>query len=274
MNPTLKNAVRQFLPRALKPHHILGGPLRNYRIVTSWHDYPAAILGKTEGPLLDWFAQNVHTGETWLDIGAHYGYTALALAHFVGASGRVFAFEPMLTSAGCIAQTRRLNGLGQLTVLPLALGNAQGLDLERLPVVRGMIDSTLKPGKGSSNGSGGHIATATGPNLNAQDWQEPLLVTGLDELWQRVCASDARVHGIKVDVQGMELQVVRGMMTLLKAQHPKLVIEVHTGVSRPGLLDLMAQAGYSPRALPVEPVAGETTAQFVDDKSYAFLPQL
>lgn len=265
MNPTLKNTLRFFLPRALKSHHILAGPLRNYRIVTSWHDYPAAILGKTERPLLDWFAQNVHAGETWLDIGAHYGYTALALAHFVGARGRVFAFEPMLTSAGCIAQTRRLNGLAHLTVLPLALGNAHGLDLERLPVVRGMIDSTLATENVVTNdvaGRNGHV------------WDEPLLVAGLDELWERVCAGDTRVHGIKLDVQGMELHVLKGMLTLLQSQHPKLVVEVHTGVSRTDLLTLLEQAGYSHGALPIEPLAGETIPQFVDDRSYAFLPNL
>jgi len=49
----------------------LGGLLKGYVIVTSWHDYPAAILGRTERALLDWFAHNVGSGETWLDVGAH-----------------------------------------------------------------------------------------------------------------------------------------------------------------------------------------------------------
>lgn len=255
MNPTLKRVVRGFLPRTLKAHSILAGPLQNYRIVTSWHDYPAAIMGRTERQLLDWFARNVHAGETWLDIGAHYGYTALALAHYVGKQGRVFAFEPMLTSAGCLAQTRRLNELSQLTVVPLGLGNAPGLDLERLPVVRGMIDSTLK-----SNGANGH------------SWQETLLVAGFDDLWRTLSGSDTRVHGIKLDVQGMELHVLRGMMGLLQTQHPKLVVEVHAGVARPELIALLKRAGYTDDALPIEPLEGETTAQFVNDKSYAFLP--
>lgn len=153
MNATLKKNVRRLLPRAIKPHHIRAGPLSGYQIVTSWHDYPAAIMGNTERPLLDWFSREVKPGETWLDIGAHYGYTAIALAHFVGARGRVFAFEPMLASAGCIAQTRQLNDLAQLTVVPFALGNTHGMALEQLPIVRGMLDSTLAHSNGQK-GSG------------------------------------------------------------------------------------------------------------------------
>lgn len=255
MNQTLKRTLRRFLPRVRKAHHIRGGLLKNSQIVTSWHDYPAAILGRTEAPLLDWFGANVQSGETWLDIGAHYGYTAIALAQRVGAQGRVFAFEPMLTSAGCLAQTRQLNKLAQLTILPLALGDARAWRLEQLPVVRGMVDSTLNENGRAEN-----------------DWHEALMVIALDCIWHELCGGDARVHGIKIDVQGMELHVLRGMMELLQQQHPKLVVEVHAGVSRIELGALLHQAGYSRPPIAIEPEVNETVAQFHDDKSYAFLP--
>ena len=253
MNPALKRVLRRMLPRTLKAHRIRGGLIRNYQIVTSWHDYPAAILGTTEKPLLEWFVANARAGETWLDIGAHYGYTAIALAHCVGAQGRVFAFEPMLTSAGCIAETRRLNHFTQLTIVPFALSDARGLGLEQLPVVRGMADSTLKT------------------NAGADAWHEQLLVARLDEIWSALCGDNVQVHGVKIDVQGMELHVLRGMMQLLQAQHPKLVVEIHAGVSRAELRALVQQAGYARPAIPIEPAADETEAQFLDDTSYAFL---
>src|SRR2546425_11546720 len=105
---SLKRRLRFLLPRRIRPHRILRGRLRGYRIVTSWHDYPGAILGRTERPLLDWFEQNVEVGETWLDIGAHYGYTAIALSRLVGPAGRVFAFEPEIATCGHLALTRSL----------------------------------------------------------------------------------------------------------------------------------------------------------------------
>ena len=48
---SLKPAVRKLAPRTIRAHRILGGPLRGRVIVTSFHDYPAAILGRTEQPL-------------------------------------------------------------------------------------------------------------------------------------------------------------------------------------------------------------------------------
>ena len=149
MNPRLREAVRAFLPRSLKAHRIRRGPLAGQRIVTSWHDYPGAITGSTEAELLNWFARNVKPGETWLDIGAHYGYTGIALANLVGKAGRVVAFEPVAETAGCFSQTREINGLKQLHVVPLGLSSARGIRPVRLPVSRGMADRTLASTQGT-----------------------------------------------------------------------------------------------------------------------------
>ena len=196
MNESLKGVLRRFLPRTLSEHTILGGPLRGSEIVTSWHDYPAAILGRTEDALLDYFKNQVGNGETWLDIGAHYGYTAIALSKLVGPSGRVFAFEPMLTTSGCISRARFLNNIPQLTVIPMALGDCQDMTIDTLQSVRGMIDSTLQGSTG---------------------FKETFVASRLDWLWPRISGSDLRIHGVKIDVQGMELQVLEGMATLARS---------------------------------------------------------
>ena len=250
MNTTLKSILRRCLPRAVRSQRILTGALRGQRIVTSWHDYPAAILGRTERPLLAWFARCVRPGETWLDVGAHYGYTALALSYLVGPSGRVFAFEPTISTAGYLAETRRLNALPQVTVLPFALGAPESLEIKHLPVTRGMVDSTIGQG----------------------EWVETILVARLDWLWPRTCGDSERIHGVKVDVQGMEIDVLRGMADTLKRQQPKLVVELHPGVSRADLLGFVESLGYSPQATPIEAMEGEVSAQYVDDQSYAFEP--
>jgi len=248
--------ARWRLPRRISAHRILTGPLRGKRIVTSWRDYPAAIAGITEPELLSWFERNVGPGETWLDIGAHYGYTAISLAGLVGASGRVFAFEPMTATAGCLARTRQANDLECLTVLPLALGSGENIRLERLATVRGMVDSTLNLSKGG-----------VGPQ---QSWSEMILVAPMDWLWPRICQERPRIHGVKIDVQGMELHVLRGMAETLRLHRPKLVVEFHRGVDRTEALGLLRGIGYSSLAVPVEPMPGEVEPRFADDRSYAF----
>ena len=250
MNAHLKAGLRWFFPRSIARHRILAGPLRGSAIVTSWYDYPAAILGRTEGALLEWFRKNVAKGETWLDVGAHYGYTAIALCKLVGSAGRVYAFEPMLTTAGAISKTRLLNTLTQLTVIPMALGNCREVALDSMTSVRGMIDSTL----GETDGL-----------------KESFLVSRLDWLWPVISGSDQSVHGIKIDVQGMEIEVLEGMAAMMEQHRPKLLVELHPGVSRSKLLEVIASFGYSPRGIPLEPLPGETDPVYAD-RTYIFSP--
>ncbi len=253
MNKALKNAIRILLPRTIGPRRILAGPLSGQHLVTSWHDYPAAILGRTEQPLLGWFKENVRLGETWLDVGAHYGYTAIALAQLVGPGGKVYAFEPMTASAGCIARTRSINNLTQLNVVPFALGQCETIATQRLPQTRGMVDSTIK---------------AAGPD-------EPFMVASLDWLWPRIGQTGdgpiPRVDGVKIDVQGMELEALKGMLRTLRQDRPKLVVELHEGVSRDEFLAIIDAAGYSPLGHAIDqPITQQ--AQFSDNISYAFAP--
>jgi FkbM family methyltransferase len=247
--------MRWRLPKRIGDHRILSGALRGRRIVTSWYDYPAAIAGITEPQLVAWFGRNVSAGETWLDIGAHYGYTALCLGGLVGPTGRVFAFEPMAATVGCLARTRFINGLESLTVVPLALGAVEGMQLQKLATVRGMIDSTVR---------------ADGTNPSHSQWSEMILVAQMDWLWPRIAAGDLRIHGVKIDVQGMELHVLRGMAETLRTHRPKLVVELHHGVDRAEVLQLLTEIGYSIKATPIEPVDDEVEARFHNDRSYSF----
>jgi FkbM family methyltransferase len=248
MQGVLKASIRRLLPKRYTPHQIISGPLHGMRIVTSWNDYPAAILGYTEKALLQWLACNVRIGETWLDIGAHYGYTAMAMARLVGAKGRVFAFEPMLSTAGCVFRSVAINRLRQVTVVPMGLGSPSELEIKRIATTRGMADSTIESGRDES----------------------AIFVASFDWLWPQICGGDSRIDGVKIDVQGMEIDVVRGMAELLKMWKPKLALEVHGGVDRETLLALLENCGYARDASPIEPVAGETSARYLENRSYEF----
>jgi FkbM family methyltransferase len=216
--------------------------------MTSWHDYPRSIIGRAENSLLDWFARNVNLGETWLDVGANYGYTAIALSQLVGPLGRVYAFEPMLSTAGYLSQSRHLNNFLHLMVIPFALGASEGMEVKHLPVVRGMVDSTLQE----------------------EQWTEKILVASLDFLYPQICGNQPQVDGIKIDVQGMEIETLQGMSETLRTFKPKLVVEIHRGVDRNCLLDLIEAVGYRRQAVPIEPMPGEIDAKLVDDRSYVF----
>jgi FkbM family methyltransferase len=250
MTERVKRSIRGWLPKGVYNHRIKSGKLRGYRIYTSWHDYPAAIAGYTERTLLTWFEKNILPGETWLDVGAHYGYTAIALCKYVGPTGRVFAFEPTLSTVGYLAQTRVENKLNQLTVVPFGLGGDENLEIIELPYERGMLDSTV----------------------NGCDWRETLFVARLDWLWQAICGENYTIDGIKIDVQGMEVEVLRGMSGHLQAQKPKLIIELHKGVDRSAFLHQIKSCGYSPEAISLVDDEHELVSKLLDDTSYVFSP--
>ena len=240
LTSVLREAIRCFLPTERKPHRIRRGPLQGRLIYTSWHDYPGAIRGDTEGPLLTWFARHVLPGKTWLDIGAHYGYTAMALANLVGTSGRVFAFEPVAETASCMVRTKELNHLDPIRVVPLGLSTEQSV--QRISVYRGMADKTVNKSK------------------------ELINVAAFDALWGALCEGNPEVHGVKIDVQGMEREVLEGMTGMLRASRPRLIVEFHAGVDRKAILDLLDSCGYSPKSEAVEP----DSCELMDNKSYVF----
>ena len=240
-----KSLVRELLPRGHSAHGIMSGPLRGMRIVTSWHDYPAAILGYTERKLVDWLLANALPGETWLDVGANCGYTSLALSRAVGPDGRVFAFEPALTTAACLERTARANRLDQLVTLPFALSEAPRPVVSRFATERGMIDSQL-PADGQVD-------------------MTSIINVGLDAVWDGISDGNPTVHGIKIDVQGMELDALRGMARLLARHRPRIVLEIHRDVPRDDVLGLLESCGYLPDMEPID----DTLGAFADPQSNA-----
>lgn len=89
-----------------------------------------------------------------------------------------------------------------MMIVPFSLGEGTSLTLKQLPVARGMVDSTI----------------------NNAEWKETFLETSLDWLWPKICGNQTHINGIKIDVQGMELDTLRGMKELLIKHKPKLVI--------------------------------------------------
>lgn len=247
----LKERVRFLLPRRIKKRRILSGPMSGMYICTSWHDYPAAILGRTEGRLLAMLGDLVAPGETWLDVSSHYGYTAIAIAQKVGPTGRVFAFEPVLETAGHLSATLRANRLNNTTVVPLGLTDSPVISKMFAPSNRGMTDHQQRTGEG--------------PEL-------PMLCVSLDATWDGLAGADQAVAGAKIDVQGMELAVLRGMEGVIRAWRPVLILEFHKGADRMAIAAILLANGYGSWTFGGGGTPGRLVTEWADDESYVFAP--
>ena len=213
----IKHILRSLTPDNISGHHIWSGPLRGNTIFTSWKRYPRAIIGINDPALISWLSRNVKRGETWLDIGAYVGYMSLAMSR---AAERVFSFEASPLTFGLLARTCAANRQ-HFVPIPVGLGPDPGLSIRVIGTTdSGMVDHSADYSK------------------------ETVLLASFDWLWPQINAGKPEISGVKIDVEGNEIFVLRGMTQGLAKWHPKLVIELHSGVSRQELGGVLESSGY------------------------------
>lgn len=173
-----------------------------------------------------YFMRLLGSGDVCLDIGANIGALTLSMAHRVGPSGRVIAFEP-----GPLLFNRLLENLSFSHIRNVE-AHQFGLSDES-----GMLYWRLETGDNSGNAM-----------LSARDGEVVVRVERLDD-----CASVTsltRLDFIKIDVEGMELQVITGGLKTIQRHLPTMLMEtLLTG--RPEddqkielLLDTLSNLGY------------------------------
>lgn len=144
----------------------------------------------------------IKPGAHALDIGANIGAHTLVMARCAGPGGLVTAYEPQDVIYNILTLNVRANGCGNVVPLPLGVGAApQQLYHERLDYTRlgnfgalGLRAAPLAPGS-------------------------VVLVEALDY------TPFPRLDFVKIDVEGMELDVLQGGARVLRAHRPVLYVE-------------------------------------------------
>jgi FkbM family methyltransferase len=145
------------------------------------------------------FDEAVRPGDVVVDIGANAGYYSIRAAELVGPTGRVYAIEPSPINLPFLR--RNVAGLPHVTVLPYAASDSVGTATFHLTT------DTVNDGF-----EVGPYAAAT-HQVRVDTRPVDLLIR-------------PPVHMIKVDVQGAELAVLRGMRELIAGSPDlKLIIE-------------------------------------------------
>lgn len=149
------------------------------------------FMGNSERAVL---SQLVRPAMTVVDVGANLGLYSLLFAQLVGPAGRVVSFEPDPDIFPLLRDNCAANGAAQVEAHNLALGSkADRLMLHRVPL----------------NSGDNHLGSDGGTLFNRLVEVE---VASLDVLMPGL-----RPHFIKVDVQGWELNVLRGMEQTVRA---------------------------------------------------------
>jgi len=139
------------------------------------------------------------SGGSFVDVGANVGTYSLIAASIVGERGRVLAFEPVPDTRAQLERNVALNKVPQLEIVPKGLGAEPGQTT--LHVVPGA--------SGLSSRYHDHGGTAVEVD-----------VTTLDLTFEGAAPPAL----IKIDVEGMELEVLKGATGLLRSDNPPLVV--------------------------------------------------
>jgi FkbM family methyltransferase len=173
-----------------------------------------------EFKLLDRF---IGAGDWALDIGANVGHYAMRMSELVGAAGRVVAFEPVPDTFALLAANARLFPFANVSLFNAAASDRMASVGIKIP----------RFSEGLTN------------YYQAQLTSEPAALTILAIPIDALSLS-ATVKLVKIDVEGHEVPVLRGMQRLLERDHPVLIVE--TGSEQ--AVELLGGLGYASERLP------------------------
>lgn len=196
----VRPVVNRVLPAGEVTVAVSSGPARGLRLPVDLRHEKFYWTGSYEPDVQRVLVQALGPGDVFWDIGAHAGFFTVLGARLVGDSGRVVAVEPMSVNRRRVLESVRLNGFETVDVLPNALAAEAGTRLLHAEAATSMW--TLL-GNGEP-GSGETVECVTLATL-AGTAPPPALV--------------------KIDVEGVELDVLRGGVDFLLDRRPHLVVE-------------------------------------------------
>jgi FkbM family methyltransferase len=164
-------------------------------------------------------------GMVVIDAGANIGEITLVAAKMVGASGHVYAFEPISEISDALLENVRLNNFNQISIHKYGLSDETG-------------DKTIYRATSDFKDGSKHegLATLYQSEKRTTKAGEIHLMT-LDNFCEHIGLD--QLHLIKMDIEGAELPALKGGVEILKRFKPYIIVEVQQETAN--------QAGYYAR---------------------------
>jgi FkbM family methyltransferase len=229
--------------------------LRSRKFRTKWD--PAEIA---------WIVENVGKGGVCFDIGAHKGGWTYWLRKAVGRGGKVFAFEPQPTLFQYLSKLLSSRYWSNVKLENIALSDREGTMKMFIP---GQPGST-SPGASLKEDVLAHESDTHDAQVSAMTLDQYVAAQSIES-----------IDFIKVDVEGSELDVLKGSESTLKNHDASWIIESESRhIEEEGVLELfsrMEEAGYegyffSPEGL--QPVSEFSFAKYQNQEAPRFWDDL
>jgi FkbM family methyltransferase len=180
------------------------------------------VYGEFSGAEAAFFKRLIKPGDNVVEIGANIGAHTIGLSKAAGSTGKVFAFEPQRACYALLQAQIALNQLTNVFAYNVALGSKRS---------RLWVPATRYAELGNFGGvalSNSQVAAG-----------EPVDVTTFDERLANIsCAF------VKIDVEGMEEEVIRGGMKMIRKYKPMLYVENDRIEKSKSLVSVLLELGY------------------------------
>lgn len=165
------------------------------------------LQGVYEEDLAAWLKEKMSLGYSFVDIGANAGYFSL-LAHkfLINEQQRIIAIEPMRLNLNLIQKHISFNRAERVEVLPVAVA-----DKDR------MVEFSDSP----------NMAANTYNEASSLYKNSPKIAVKARSLDAIVAELGLQNTVLKIDVEGAELDVLKGASEMLSLQHPELILATH-----------------------------------------------
>jgi FkbM family methyltransferase len=199
-------------------------PVTNHRTVKR-----VKKMGSKEPGTINWLNETLRADDIFLDIGANVGvYTVFAATRVP--QGKIYAFEPHASNFAMLLETIQLNNIED-RVIPLSVplnSSREWIDFSYHDLLEGS--------------SGSQLTSSPTYEEGIKAVSEKKLAHTVDDLIETGVIESPSV--IKIDVDGNELSILKGMTTLLAGDDVRSIqIEIDEIIEH-GILEFMARLGY------------------------------
>ncbi|MET7932508.1 FkbM family methyltransferase [Streptomyces sp. NPDC005322] len=206
------------------------------------------LFGVWEPHLTRWLQRRLKPGDVFVDVGANIGYYSVLASRLVGDGGKVVAVEASPTFHQVLLDQARRNGCTNVRAVNAAVSDRDELLTFILASSRNMGANSIVPYDGPAE-STFEIAAQPLPDLLAEE-------------------EITRARVIKIDVEGAEGGVVRGLTPVLDRLRPDVEITIEVtpqrmsklGDSAEELLEALKKQGFHTYRLANDYAAGSYPA--------------
>jgi FkbM family methyltransferase len=201
------------------------------------------FLNKTYEPHISaYIRRNLKPGDYFMDIGANVGYYTMIAAVLVGDRGRVVSFEPEKDNFSRIRHNTDINGFTRCILENMAISDKSGKAVLHI--------NPLNEGGHSLNEFGFYNDSLERwpkeeieRKFPAMEFEQEVACASIDDYMRENSLENPVPTVVKIDVEGFEMNVLKGMKILLmRFDAPDVVCEVQTGHG--DAFDFMRAFGY------------------------------